>query len=429
MATVSHTIYSHYNAEDREVLEILTGQAQEDIQDEVDQAWQAESSLSAQRRMRAAPSFVPATQEYDPWSLGARGLGKGKKKEGEDDAGRSVAEWYRSVRRDGDGKVDEQERTSSVSSVSSKFLEDERTTPASSCPPETSSSSSSRSMSAPRERRNKHNWFIMNAISSTPATPPAAPPSLADILQREPPPSANEPKFRPPAWVAIGPSNKGYTMLQQSGWNEGEPLGPDVVRQRRTVENIIRANGDFLASAARAANSSRHRKKAGQAHGTSSGPKHPTDVIDLTLSSDSESEGDMGDAEAEAQPQDSAVKHEPLDNASSDAIGPHIATTASHATPAIDDEAGSHRTALLTPIATVLKADRLGIGLKAKTTGPHRASKKRITHNAAALAAHMRAAEEMRRRQREFGRGRRGFDRANKREAESRQHMLAYLNS
>jgi len=84
--------------------------------------------------------------------------------------------------------------------------------------------------------------------------------------------------------------------------------------------------------------------------------------------------------------------------------------------------------ALLTPIATVLKSDRLGIGLKAKTIGPHRASQKRVTHSAAALAMHIKAAEDMRKTKAATGRGRRGFAKMAKMEQDRRQRMLAYLN-
>ena len=85
-------------------------------------------------------------------------------------------------------------------------------------------------------------------------------------------------------------------------------------------------------------------------------------------------------------------------------------------------------TALLTPIATVLKSDRLGIGLKAKTVGPFKESKKRVTHNQAALAAHVRANAEMRIRKAVLGRGAKSFARIAKAEAESRKQLLASLN-
>ncbi|KAK7681558.1 hypothetical protein QCA50_015290 [Cerrena zonata] len=120
------------------------------------------------------------------------------------------------------------------------------------------------------------------------------------------------------------------------------------------------------------------------------------DVVDLTLS-DSDSD-DIIEQSISA----SSVSDEPL---------PELAGTA-----------------LLTPIATVLKSDRLGIGLKAKTEGPYKASKRRVTHNQAALAAHTRTAEETRLMKKVMGRGTRAFARKYKAEEEQRRQLLAHLN-
>jgi len=92
-------------------------------------------------------------------------------------------------------------------------------------------------------------------------------------------------------------------------------------------------------------------------------------------------------------------------------------------------ESTSHnRTALVTPLPTILKSDRLGIGLKAKTVGPYKASQKRVTHNAAALAAHIKAAEEMKRQKKKLGHGRRGLARQHKQQVKERAELLAYMN-
>jgi len=96
--------------------------------------------------------------------------------------------------------------------------------------------------------------------------------------------------------------------------------------------------------------------------------------------------------------------------------------------PATNSDPRAAQTALLTPLPTVLKSDRLGIGLKAKTEGKYRSSVKRVTHNAAALAAHIKTAEDLRRAQRQLGRGRRAFARAERTERERRQNMMAYLS-
>ena len=77
---------------------------------------------------------------------------------------------------------------------------------------------------------------------------------------------------------------------------------------------------------------------------------------------------------------------------------------------------------LLTPLPTVLKSDRLGIGLKRKrpkshsSTSSHRGPHeliKRVTHTPTAIAAHSQKAEQMRKQARmRDGRGHRGFQKS-----------------
>jgi hypothetical protein len=213
--------------------------------------------------------------------------------------------------------------------------------------------------------------------------------------------------YSPPVWLALGPSNKGFTMLQRSGWNEGEGLGPRV-RRRARIE------GDFI-------DTKEHpEQKKPQSETRRIAVKNDVewdegvqeiqnvDVIDLTLS----------DFEEEV--------HESSSNENTPKFCHPPNPLATSFRPA-DPDPHSPK-ALLTPIATVLKSDRLGIGLKAKTVGPHRASQKRVTHGAAALAAHIKAAEDARKQKAAIGRGRRGYAKLAKKEQERRQKMLAYLN-
>lgn len=195
-------------------------------------------------------------------------------------------------------------------------------------------------------------------------------------------------------------------MLQRSGWNEGEGLGAHAIRRTRVVEpskedtkdpasllacydNVALAEGKDSCVVAHA-----HERAA-------------TDVIDLTQS----------DSESEIEPDE--------DFRTFEATSMHERTS-SH--PLDETSAPYSQKSLLTPIPTVLKADRLGIGLKAKTEGPYKRSKKRVTHNAAALAAHIRASKEIQRKKAEVGRGSKGFAKLHKREEERRKWMLAYLN-
>ncbi|KAJ6559113.1 hypothetical protein DFH09DRAFT_1247914 [Mycena vulgaris] len=308
MATTSYTIYSHYDPAQRERLERETGQIPSDPP-AIDsaEAWEAEATLAFKRKLAPPPRFVPAAR--DP------------------------------------PKTEERPRRTSSS-------------------PESAAGSFAQSCSRSLEKRSKNNWFIMNAITSEPAQaaalPAAPPPTLADILARDPPPLPNEAQYAPPVWLAIGPANKGFEMLQNSGWMKRDGL----IKEEDLDRPII---------------------------------KEEQEIIDLTMS-DSESSEEESEVDEDNMPAATKVHTE-----------------------------GS-RKALITPIATVLKSDRLGIGLKAKTVGPYRASQKRITHNAAAMLAHVKAAEEMRKQKKQGGRGHRGFASRRKVEEANRKALLAYMN-
>ncbi|KAI6129699.1 hypothetical protein EDD16DRAFT_1882620 [Pisolithus croceorrhizus] len=377
MATVTHVIRSEYDPADRERLERETGQL--DVEDLTD-PWQTESSFSAQRRLRAAPSFVPATIPYDGWgeqcdhsSQSSPGPSDRPSAATTGTSADTTAHWYRSLVRT-------------------------RTNPTSSSPPPRSCTAPPPEV--PRVRRkalregiNKNNWFITRALRSEPDVTPSPPPSLAEILTRDPPPLPSQERYKPPVWLHIGPSNKGFTMLQRSGWNEGEGLGAHATRWTRVVEPSY----DNVALT--------ERKDSGvvaNAHESAA-----TSIIDLTQSDSGSEEGPDGDfGTSEATSMHQRTSSRPVDE-----------TSAPHS-----------QKSLLTPIPTVLKADRLGIGLKAKTEGPYKRSKKRVTHNAAALAAHIRASKETQRKKAEVGRGSKGFSKLHRREEERRKWMLAYLN-
>lgn len=187
-------------------------------------------------------------------------------------------------------------------------------------------------------------------------------------------------------------------MLQRSGWSEGEALGVFASRrtptqkalEKRPVRTILDDRVLSIKTEEREVIIDDEVREV-----------RKVDVVDLTLS-DAEEEEDVQITNSHGASSDS---------------------------PSIDSASSHNPTALLTPIATVLKSDRLGIGLKAKTVGPHKESKKRVTHNQAALAAHIRANEEMRTRKALLGRGTRSFARIAKAEAESRKRLLANLNA
>jgi len=205
-------------------------------------------------------------------------------------------------------------------------------------------------------------------------------------------------------------------MLQKGGWNEGEALG--IGARRRPGQTPLSSTG---VSGTSSSNKGKQRaifldkptsQIREQEHRGNSPDTKEVDVIDLTLSDseylsdDEEVEDVKAETSFEIHQEQEAVPSEDLEGPSAHG-----------------------RTALLTPIATRLKLDRLGIGLKAKTAGPYKSSVKRVTHSAAAVAAHRRAAEDARKRREKFGRGRRGYERQKRKEEDRRKDLLAYMNT
>ncbi|KAK7056877.1 hypothetical protein VNI00_002594 [Paramarasmius palmivorus] len=377
MATTAYTIYSHYDPEQRKELEFETGQIERPDTDTADSEWEAEATTAFKRKLAPPPRFVPATFQFDDWAVA--GSSTSKAEPDSSPPQNDVANWYRSLTKD---------MNKTVASVPNTVA----STPT---PSRTPSTSSLPTAKIPRSTRN--DWFIRNALQSDNADrPSSAPPStLADILARDPPPRASEEQFHPPVFLAIGPSNKGYAMLENSGWTEGEALGPDVIRQARPKKRRCGPDRNV-------------KKEVIEVDLGDEDVKEMRQVIDLTQSDDESASNSDGSYEV-SEEDDSEEMHIPISQPSS--------------------TADPMRKALITPIPTVLKSDRLGIGLKAKTVGPYKASMKRVTHNSAALAEHLQRAEETRRRKKEHGRGHRAFARKYKEEQRRRDDMLAYMNS
>ena len=279
--------------------------------------------------------------------------------------------------------------------------------------------------------RRRSDWFISSVLSHSPSTAsgpdspapgPRPPPTLADMLARDPPPNKLQEAYTPPTWIMLPPSNRGFQMLQKSGWSEGEPLGPYFTRR----QDIVQTEQQPVAGP-----SNLGKRKAAQETRTTEIEVEGYDdiveikkgqVIDLTVSDDGESisSSDEEISDEDAMELDDEVPRSP--NLPSENSNP----ASTRASPPRGEGHGGK--ALLTPLPTVLKSDRLGIGLKAKTVGPYKASQKRVTHNAAALAAHVQANEERKLLKQKVGRGSRGFARAEKSESEKRKSLLAYLN-
>jgi hypothetical protein len=203
-------------------------------------------------------------------------------------------------------------------------------------------------------------------------------------------------------------------MLQKSGWSEGEPLGPHFSRK----QDIVPREQQPVAGPSNLGK----RKGSPEVKTTEVEIEGYDDiieikkeqVIDLTVSDDEESA--------------TSSNEDPVDLDGETSRSSDISSVDYIHTSSSSRGEGHGGKALLTPLPTVLKSDRLGIGLKAKTTGPYKASQKRVTHNTAALTAHINANKERKVFKRKVGRGSKGFARAEKRESEKRKSLLAYLH-
>ncbi|KAF9452969.1 hypothetical protein P691DRAFT_696013 [Macrolepiota fuliginosa MF-IS2] len=405
MATTSFTIYSHYDPEkDKERLQRETGQildGDEAEQPSAEELWREAASAQFLRAQRPPPKFVPATISYE---VGSSEPGPSKPKIPEESPlGNTLSSWYRSLTNANDSSHPAHQPRPSSTPI-----------------PIASSSAYPRKAKEPRTvavTKDKNNWFIQKVLQSEPPSPLPTPlPTLADILAREPPPLPSEPKYTPPVWVEIGPSNKGFAILQKGGWNEGEALGAGAGgRPTQTLLSGIHemrfAGKGKQKAVARGETTNRASRVVKQEFGDDLGDvKKEADVIDLTQSDSETSSEEVEEVGTNERPR----THD----------GSEVTTSDNS-----DGISAYGRKALLTPIATVLKLDRLGIGLKAKTEGPYKASVKRVTHNAAALAAHRKAADEARRRRETFGRGSRGYGRQKRREEEKRRDLMAYMNT
>ncbi|KZV92564.1 hypothetical protein EXIGLDRAFT_718233 [Exidia glandulosa HHB12029] len=239
----------------------------------------------------------------------------------------------------------------------------------------------------------KNDWFLQKVLAAEPAPLPSPAPSLSDMLEREPPCPAGG--FKVPVWTAIGPGNRGFALLQRSGWEEGQGLGPGAAGPSQRRVEQIRVPLDNRA-----------------------------EVIDLT--GDDGDDGDAVDLTGDDD-SDDTMSGDEIPDVESDDMQPKLE---------LDVEelpTDSHGTALLVPLPAFLKPDKHGIGVRAA------AERKmlRLKSTAQAIAAstpegtkrHQHIAAAARKRRAEVGRGARGFARMNRSESDQRQAMMSYMNS
>ncbi|KAG8904199.1 hypothetical protein FRB99_002102 [Tulasnella sp. 403] len=335
MATQAFRIVSHYEPEN-------------DIEEPSmeDRIWSAGPSFGPSERARFPPRFIRQSGNYDE-------LGRPIHGEESDDIQfvafkrNDIGSWYKNM-----------PRTTSAPPTSSRSVESEEKVAAS-----------------PHEGVPKLEFNDTDpAVVTWPLKPPTRPlsSSLPELLARAPPPLASEEKFIPPVWTSIGPSNRGYGMLQRRGWMEGQPLGIGALTLRDGSQNSL---VDPV-----------HRGLERLASGNQEDP------IDLT------EDDDEHDSSGQASTKDVAPPH------------------TGHA--------------LLTPLPTILKSDKSGIGSKKAFT-------RTITNTAEALRLAEEAARYRKRKRNpantpdgmDTAVGARMFARRLRTDEEDRAALLAYMKS
>ena len=396
MSLVCHTIVSRYTPQQRDPVKAV---------DEEDNAWRTESAFGHTRlHSRPAPSFVPATLEYDEYGMPKTSGLVHPGPSNSNDPSRDVSAWYQGLTGRLSANLEKQPSKANPQHPSS-------TPPASQSSPTPDSSAQRSHLDSNPKRRN---WFTSCPSQGT-ATHISKPSTLADLLSRNPPPLPSDPTFMPPVFLTIGPSNKGFSMLQRKGWQEGEGLGSgrverkskntldyprklEVAFQERNIKPQKLVSRLFDADLMPVLNDVKHEVVDLTLPDLVVEQNSSQNIIDLTLS-------DPDSGEDDAVNEDTVDQHEDA-----------------------SCQPTSHGTMLITPIATTLKADRLGIGLKAARHSRN-VKAKAVTHTSAALAAHIRSGHQARIDRGRHGRGSRGFARARRKEERERVDLLAYMKS
>lgn len=351
MSLVCHRIVSNYTPEGEDT--IVDESAQNDV-------WESVHAFGNIRRLHSkpAPAFIPATSKYDEFGI--------PKTEDESKVSRvsqtrqDVASWYRNMTAKRDTDVEMGTEISGATTTSTT----------------TSTQDTSQIKTFQHHISSRIDWFSSapssRAVNSRPHT-------LADLLSRNPPPLPSEPAFTPPVFLTLGPSNKGFTMLQKKGWREGEGLGrvPRVGLGMKVDQKL------------------------------------KLEVIDLTQCDDAEIQRtivDLTELVSEVEDEEEGLL---MDQEREEAA--YIRAQDEYESPTHGG------TALITPLGTVLKADRLGIGLKARRT-----KKKAITHSPAEIAAFIQTKKRLEKQR--WGQGSKGLARKSREEEKRRVQMLKYLN-
>ncbi|KAG8992605.1 hypothetical protein FRB94_008348 [Tulasnella sp. JGI-2019a] len=376
MATRAFHIISDYEAPSEREEGHPVQETAEEIAAQDAHAWSQAQTFSVSQRIARPPKFVKPSGLYDD---NGRPIVSDYEDDDEiqiiDHKPSDIGSWYRGLKRANDTGAKPPPPVTIQPEVNQ--------------PPTTTSSVET----APTTTSAKKDptWFLSRVLhsqlsgSSTPLSHSSSTSSLADMLSRAPPPLPSEAPFVPPVWTVLGPANQGYGMLQKFGWEEGKPLGLQAPPSNRTLKSESDDEGTIARR--RGGIGFKDKEKAQE-----------VEVVDLTADSDDEDD--------------------------------ELNISATHAISASDVAAPRPHhdgRALLTPLPTILRADRSGIGSKAGLA-------KNIKHTSEALRLLELKKKRNSRRGAAVGPdmsigGARRFARMAKRDARDRAELLAFMKS
>jgi len=455
MATRAYTITSYYTPPvSDDGAGSSAGEDSEGSELEQEKIWQTgplyksrsvDSDVYVSHRAAHPPRFVPAVLSHDDLPLSGQSITKSRpEKPLVTSENEGLGTWYKSLRNTVESEVRDAHDPAPVifsgpsTSTASIRLPTHITTQ-----PEPKPSK--------KRKSRAQDWFIHNALatsaltshqSSAAASSASSSSSLADILSRAPPPlpGSNDSKFTPPLRTKLGPGNRGYALLAQQGWKEGEGLGSWRTRPiaQSFTKSMIEGSGIAEGSEDAVKYAPAVGEESGGAAASGASMKTPQ-IVDLTASDDDPTSDSVEDFLSSLPPSETQAAD--IDD--------------------VQKGLDPSRTVLLAPLKTYLKSDRLGIGAhrgrllssstsslrhsqpqeQISSTTPHGSStlakRKPLTDTAQAM--YDARDRERRRREEEHRalmlrlkggkRGSKGFAAVEQEEKMRRRDFLAYMNS
>ncbi|KAL7417528.1 hypothetical protein BDY24DRAFT_93362 [Mrakia frigida] len=228
-------------------------------------------------------------------------------------------------------------------------------------------------------------WFISHSVASSSSSSSVIPFSLSASTSRPPassnlaslltlPDPGHGPSFVPPPHFHLKAGNRGHDLLVKAGW-DGRGLG-------KGVGGMVEGKGKGREVVVDGSDQEKKRRKPGGKEKVKKEKKLKMDgnAIDLTVSSEESSSSSSSDDDDSDSSSSSSPSTTPASSSSTPSLQPN---------PPSSNASVDGRFALIAPLSTTLKSDRLGIR-SAASTARHTA----VTHSHQQIRAAQREGRE-----------------------------------